>query len=169
MLLAGERHGAVLPGFDMPNSPACIIPDDIKGKTVIHTTSAGTQGIANAKNADEILGAGLVNAAATAEYIKRSGAEKVSLVCMGLEAAAKTAEDTLCAEYIKSILIGTTIDMEKGIKDLMHTDGAKFFDPKQQEVFPEKDFELCTKVDKFDFVMKLYKTQSGLSYMKKEC
>ena len=36
--------------------------------------------------------------------IKNSGAEDVSLVCMGLEALSQTEEDNLCAYYIKSIL-----------------------------------------------------------------
>ena len=68
-LLAGERHGAILPGFDFGNSPSQLATMDITGKTVVHTTSAGTQGIANAVNATEILGGSLLNARATAEMI----------------------------------------------------------------------------------------------------
>ena len=66
-ILAGERHGKILPGFDMGNSPSQMSTVDVAGKTVVHTTSAGTQGIANAVFADEILGGSLVNARATAE------------------------------------------------------------------------------------------------------
>ena len=91
-ILAGERHGKILPGFDTGNAPSLLPLIDVRGKTVVHTTSAGTQGIANARYADEILGASLVNAKATAEYIRKSGAEEVSLVCMGLEALAPTEE-----------------------------------------------------------------------------
>ena len=54
-LLAGERHGAILPGFDMGKSPAQAEKMDLEGKTIIHTTSAGTQGVANARKADIIL------------------------------------------------------------------------------------------------------------------
>ncbi len=154
-ILAGERHGKILPGFDVGNSPSELIKLDSKGKTVVHTTSAGTQGIANAKGADEILGASLVNARATAGYIKNSGAQVVSLVCMGLEAKSETEEDTLCARYIKSILEGETIDMPAEIEDLKRTSGAKFFDKAQNDVFPEADFGMCTELDKFNFVMKL--------------
>ena len=49
-----------------------VIKLDLKEKTIIHTTSAGTQGIANAINAEEILTGSLVNAKAIAEYIKRN-------------------------------------------------------------------------------------------------
>jgi len=167
MILAGERHGKILPGFDVGNSPSELIKLNSVGKTVVHTTSAGTQGIANAVNADEILGCSLLTAKATAEYIKRSGAEDVSLVCMGLEAISETEEDTLCANYIKSLLEGTEIDMEKEIENLKYTSGAKFFDKAQNDVFPEADFHMCTELNKFDFVLKLRKGNDGLSYMEK--
>lgn len=167
MLLVGERHGKILPGFDCGNSPSQLVTLDAVGKTVIHTTSAGTQGIANAKNADEILGCSLLTAKATAEYIKKSGAEDVSLVCMGLEALSQTEEDNLCAYYIKSILEGTEIDMPAEIEKLKTTSGAKFFDKAQNDVFPEADFGMCTELDKFDFVLKLEKGEDGLGYMKK--
>ena len=167
MILAGERHGKILPSFDTGNSPSQLLSLDAAGKTVVHTTSAGTQGIANAVNATEILGASLLTAKATAEYIKRSGAQDVSLVCMGLEALAPTEEDTLCAEYIKSLLEGTSIDMAPRIEELKYTSGAKFFDPAQAEVFPEADFHMCVELDKFDFALRLVTGADGIRYMEK--
>ena len=166
-ILAGERKGKIMPGFDVGNSPSELVKLDCKGKTVVHTTSAGTQGIANAVNATEILGCSLVNAKATAEYIKRNGTTDVSLVCMGLEALSQTEEDNLCAYYIKSILEGTTIDMPVEIEKLKTTSGAKFFDKAQNDVFPEKDFFMCTELDKFDFAMRIKKSDDGLDYMEK--
>lgn len=167
MLLAGERHGAILPGFDTGNSPSQLAGLDVQGKTVIHTTSAGTQGIANAIHAEEILGGSLVNALATARYIKKRHPKQISLVCMGLEAVAQTEEDNLCAEYIKCLLEGKTIDMQAEIESLKTTSGAKFFDKEQNQVFPEKDFYMCTELDKFDFVLRLEKGDDGFNYMRK--
>lgn len=155
VILVGERHGKILPGFDFGNSPSQLQGADLAGKTVIHTTSAGTQGIANAKNADVILTGSLVNANAIAKYILKNKYQDVSLVCMGLEATTPTEEDTMCAEYIKSILEGKPMELKDEIEKLKVTSGAKFFDLSQQDVFPEKDFYLCTDVDKFDFVLKL--------------
>ena len=166
-ILAGERHGKILEGFDTGNAPSLIHLLELRGKTVVHTTSAGTQGIANAKNASEILGCGLVNAKATAEYIRKSGAEVVSLVCMGLEALAPTEEDTLCARYIKALLLGEQIDMQNEIESLKYTSGAKFFDKAQNDVFPEKDFYMCTELDRFPFVMRITEGEEGLNYMEK--
>ena len=167
MILAGERHGKILPGFDTGNSLSQLMAIDADGKTVIHTTSAGTQGIANAVHANEILGCGLVNAGATADYIRRSGTKEVSLVCIGLEAITQTEEDNLCAYYIKSLLENTAIDMKSEIEKLKMTSGAKFFDKEQNKVFPKQDFYMCTELDKFDFVLKLKKGDNGMNYMKK--
>ena len=167
-ILAGERQGAILPGFDIGNSPSQLSRVDVTGKTVIHTTSAGTQGIANAIHADEILGGSLVNARATTDYIRKSGAEEVSLVCMGLEALAPTEEDTLCAEYIKSLLEDRPIDLRTALEELRRTAGAKFFDPAMAEVFPTDDFWMCIDVDRFDFVMKLQRPDGEPAYMRRE-
>ncbi len=165
-ILIGERHGKILPGFDYGNSPSQIENVNLKDKVIIHTTSAGTQGIANAKNADMILTGSLVNARAIAEFIRQNEFKDVSLVCMGLEAIEPIEEDTLCAEYIKSLLGDKPFDLNKRIEQLKITSGAKFFDETNQEVFPKRDFELCTDVDKFNFVLKLVHGEK-FDYMKK--
>ena len=87
---------------------------------------------------------------------------------MGLKAVSETEEDNLCALYIKSLLENNPIMLEEEIEKLMSTSGAKFFDPEQQEVFPEEDFYLSTEVNKFNFVLKVEKDEvSGLDYVRK--
>ncbi len=152
-VLVGERGGAIQPGFDFGNSPSQVAPVDFTGKTVVHTTSAGTQGIAGAAGADRILAAALVNAGATARRIRSLGAEDVSLVCMGLAGLEETAEDTLCARVIRDRLEGRAVDVSDEIADLARTSGAKFFDPARQSVFPRADFALCTALDTVDFAL----------------
>ena len=70
-LLAGEREGRDLPGFDFGNSPARIAAAQLAGRTLVHTTHAGTQGITAATAADEVLSGSLVNAAAIVRYIRQ--------------------------------------------------------------------------------------------------
>ena len=168
-ILCGERGGAIIPGFDYGNSPSAVAEADFTGKTVIHTTSAGTQGIVNAVGADEILGGCLVNAKAIAYYIKKSRPEFVSLVCMGLAGKCPTDEDTLCAEYIKSLLEDRPLgDMDSRVDGLRYTDGAKFFDEAQQHIFPRRDFELSTMVGICPFVLRLTDdAESGLQRMER--
>ena len=166
VVLIGERGGRICDGFDFGNSPSQIEGENLHGKTVVHTTSSGTQGLFGAVNAQVVLGASLVNAAATAAYIRRQGFDTVSLVCMGLAGIAPTEEDTLCARYIQSLLEGRPISLDEEIEDLKRTSGAKFFDPSQNDVFPEKDFALCTQVDRFPFALCLETDEQGQRYMK---
>ncbi|MDO4488013.1 MAG: 2-phosphosulfolactate phosphatase [Eubacteriales bacterium] len=169
-ILIGERGGKKCPGFDFGNSPSAVKDYDFTGKTVVHTTSAGTQGVANAKGADEIIGGSLVTAKAIAKYIKEKNPEVVSLVCMGLAGEKETTEDTLCAEYIKYILENGSeagFDMEAGIKKCAETDGAKFFDKNRQEVFPEEDFHMSVDADRFDFVLKIEEGSDGFMHTRR--
>lgn len=150
-ILMGERHGKILPGFDYGNAPSSIYDLDFKNKTVIHTTSNGTAGLKNAIHADQLYVSSLVNSKATTLSILKDNPKEVSLVAMGWE-GRRTEEDILCGEYLKSLLLNNPIqDIKKKADDLRFTEGKKFFDPNRQDVFPQKDFTLCTAVDIFDF------------------
>lgn len=166
-ILMGERGGAKCPGFDFGNSPSAVKDFDFTGRTVVHTTSAGTQGVANATGATQMLTGALVNAKAIADYIKASGAEDVSLVCMGLAGKEPTEEDTLCAEYIKALVEGRPFDLTPGIELCKRTSGAKFFDP-EKPIFPEEDFHLCVEADKFDFVLHVEQGADGLMHTRRK-
>ena len=169
-LLAGERKGKKCEGFDLGNSPSAALKMDLKGKTVIHTTSAGTQGIVNASGASSIITGSLVNAAAIARYIKKEDPERVSIVAMGNGGVKPAAEDELCAEYIRSLLIDEPIeDIDRRIVDLRFRGGEHFFDPNDQDVFPEADFHLCARRDIFDFVIEVKKDALGFYTEKIEC
>ncbi len=161
-VLIGERKGRKCEGFDFGNSPSETAKHDLRGKTVIHTTSAGTQGIINAKEADEIITGSLVNAKAVARYIMENQPKEVSLVCMGNGGIAPAKEDELCAEYIRSILEGAELpDMDERVKRLRYEGGAHFFDRQNQDVFPEPDFWMCIEYNKFNFVLRVEKDEKG--------
>ena len=161
-LLIGERHGQKCDGFDYGNSPSSMTKEDVRGKTIIHTTSAGTQGIVNAVGADEIITGSLVNAKAVARYIMEKQPSMVSLVCMGNAGVRSAPEDELCAEYIKSILEGRELyDMERRVNDLKRHGGEHFFDPSRQHIFPEADFHLCVQCNKFPFVIRMERDELG--------
>ena len=162
-LLAGERGGAKCEGFDFGNSPSAIPAEAVRGRRVIHTTSAGTQGLTHAVRAGQILTGSLVNAAAVAAYICRQQPETVSLVCMGNAGVREAPEDLLCAEYLRSLLRGTPLaDIDERIRALRWHGGAHFFDKNKQAFFPEADFWLCTKRDCFPFVLRAQRDALGL-------
>ena len=162
-VLIGERHGRKLDRFDFGNSPSTVDPEAIRGKRIIHTTSAGTQGVANAIQADGILAGCFLNARATAEYIRRQDPGKVSLVCMGKEGLAPAEEDELCALYLKSLLEGEGMpDIDDRLQALRTGGGSHFFDPALRDVYPEKDFWMCIDRDRFGFVIRIERDRDGL-------
>jgi 2-phosphosulfolactate phosphatase len=159
-LLIGERHARKLPGFDCGNSPADLEQLDLVGRTLIHTTHAGTQGLTNALQADEVLTGALVNAGAIVRYLQARRPEIVTIVRMGHEARENSDEDDICAELLRSRLVGEPMPID-GIRERLRgaSSAQKFFDP-ACDWAPERDFELCTRVDEFDFVLQLDRAAS---------
>src|SRR5262249_6556218 len=154
-LAFGERHGRKLPGFDFGNSPTDILAVDLRDKTVLHTTHAGTQGLTNASAADVGLTGSLVNAGAICAHIQSLAPSCVTVVRMGQNAEARATEDDLCAELLHARLSGRAYDTSSLRARLRAAPAAqKFFDPTATWA-PERDFELCTDVDRFDFVLRL--------------
>lgn len=154
-ILLGERNEKKVPGFDFGNSPTHIQHQDLRGKTIVMTTSSGTKGLMNAKGADEILSGSFVNAGAIIKYLKSKNPEFISLVCMGYEGNRPTQEDTFLAEYIREILLGNSTDFIRMKEILRMGDGARLLDPRNHEWSPSTDFDLCLDLDRFDFVLKL--------------
>lgn len=166
-ILIGERHEKMCEGFDYGNSPTHILTENFHGKSIIHTTSSGTQGISNAVNASEILTGSFVNAKAIVNYLRLKCPQQVSLVGMGYEGVRTSQEDDFCADYIENELLGIETDFES-IKGTLRTgDGARLLDPKNHAHSPATDFDLCLDRDKFDFVLVVKKDESGLNYLEK--
>jgi 2-phosphosulfolactate phosphatase len=158
-LLIGERHARRLPGFDCGNSPTELHGFDLAERTLVHTTHSGTQGLANASEADEVLTGALVNAAAIVRYIRARNPEEVTLVRMGHEARERCEEDDACASLLEARLTGQPFDVASLRERLRRApSAAKFFDP-ACDWAPEPDFYLCTEIDRFDFVLRLDRTR----------
>jgi 2-phosphosulfolactate phosphatase len=160
-VMAGERSEKKIEGFDFGNSPTEILKADLRGKILIHTTTAGTYGLISAVKADSIITGSLVNAAAVARYIRANNPEQVSLVAMGYRARKSADEDLLCAEYIKSLIEGKDEDFTERIANLRFTSGKRFFEPRNIDFSPPSDFFLCTMADKFNFVLRAEKRFDG--------
>ncbi len=161
-LLAGERGGKKCEGFDFGNTPSGIPPEAVRGKLIFHTTSAGTQGVQNAAFASEIVTGSLVNASAVAAYIRQRQPGEVSLVAMGNGGVRTAPEDVLCAEYIRSLVLGQPFpELAERIALLPDHGCEHFFNPETQEIFPTPDFGLCTMTDRFPFVLRIERDGIG--------
>lgn len=166
-ILIGERHEKICDGFDFGNSPTHLLNVDFTGKTIVHTTSSGTQGIDLANSALKIITGSFVNAYAIVAYLKYMKPESVSLVSMGYEGLYATDEDEFCAQYIENMLLNQETDFGLMVEKLKVGDGARLLDPKNHQHSPATDFDLCLDLNRFDFVLQIAKDEQGLNYLEK--
>jgi 2-phosphosulfolactate phosphatase len=94
-LLAGERHGLPIEGFDLGNSPGECTPAVCNGKTMVITTTNGTSALLACLGADTVVLGSFVNFAATSQRLLHE-AKPIHLVCAGTEGWI-SYEDTLLA------------------------------------------------------------------------
>ena len=113
--LGGERNGVKPSGFDAGNSPDDYPEDLVKGKTVIVTTSNGTQLFQKCKQAKLRLIAGFVNIDAVTEKINSfiendPSVTGIVVLCAGTNGRI-SYEDTICAGAIIDKINGKTEDI----------------------------------------------------------
>lgn len=101
-LLAGERGGLTVAGFDLGNSPRECTPARLYDKTLIFTTSNGTRAILAAAAADRVLIASFVNFSAVCEQLL-SDARPIHIVCAG-DDGQPCLEDTMLAGAFVEVL-----------------------------------------------------------------
>ncbi len=147
-ILFGERHGLIAEWCEYGNSPVEASRLWLKGKKIILTTSAGSQGVVNANLADEILVWSFANANAIIKYIKNKNPEKVSLIAIGLDSMEIAEEDELCWRYIRAMLLWENMDFDEIKKEISECSGAD----RLRSLYQEDDLELCTKLDIYDIV-----------------
>jgi 2-phosphosulfolactate phosphatase len=105
-LIAGERRGEPLEGFDLGNSPLEFSAARVSGRTIVFTTSNGTRALVAARSAAAVGVAGLVNASAAAAWAVAQGHDLI-VVCAG-ERGARSLEDHVCA----GLLVGRVMTLE---------------------------------------------------------
>jgi 2-phosphosulfolactate phosphatase len=175
-LLAGEIGGRLIPGFDLNNSPSLMSATDVRGRTIIQRTGAGTQGAAGAINATHMLVCSLANARATAIYARKLADTTGGLVTLlptegSSQYLQHLGEDSVCAVYIEALLREQKNASELLADNLARLEASGRFDfMKQGDVdFPFEDIALIKGVDRFDFVMVGQRRQAdGFNYVEVE-
>jgi len=61
VVLAGERNSVRIPGFKLGNSPTEMTAEVVQGKTIVMTTTNGTQALLSTAGAREVIVAAAVN------------------------------------------------------------------------------------------------------------
>ncbi|MGI4749211.1 MAG: 2-phosphosulfolactate phosphatase [Janthinobacterium lividum] len=94
-LLAAERNGEVVTGFDFGNSPFSYTKEKVAGKTIVLTTTNGTHALHLSRAAKKVIIGSFLNLSALCSWLK-SQQENVLLVCAGWKNNFNL-EDTLFA------------------------------------------------------------------------
>lgn len=108
-LRGGERNAVKIEGFDLGNSPLEYKKKAVEGKTLILTTTNGTNAINNTKGADVVVLACFRNATAVAEHILGRlpqcdrHTHDIVIVCAGTEGRF-SMDDGLCAGMLIELL-----------------------------------------------------------------
>lgn len=113
-LLAGERGGQRLPGFDLGNSPREFTPETVRGRDVILTTSNGTKTLRAVEEGRSVAIGALLNRAAIGRWL-RARDEDALIVCSGYEGVF-SLEDAVCAGAVVDSLTAdeTSVVFEDG-------------------------------------------------------
>ena len=105
-LRGGERKALKIEGFDLSNSPLEYKKKVVEGKTIIITTTNGTNAINNVKGADEVVLACFRNVTAVADHLvglSHRGSRDIVIVCAGTEGRF-SLDDGLCAGMLIELL-----------------------------------------------------------------
>ncbi|MDA8714807.1 2-phosphosulfolactate phosphatase [Flavobacteriales bacterium] len=104
-IVAAERKGQVVEGFNLGNSPYSWMNPELIGKTVVLTTTNGTQAIHTSRRANEMIIGSLINLDAVVDYLLK---KKLNVMLLGSGWRNKFClEDTICAGAIADGLLAS--------------------------------------------------------------
>ena len=121
-IIAGERDGDMIKGFDYGNSPFNFTEENIKGEKLAFTTTNGTQVVnlvkqGKHKNVELIIGS-FINVSVLVEFLNEQKKD-ILILCSGWKNSINT-EDSLLAGRIVDLL------KKKGNIELMEAAGLAY-------------------------------------------
>ncbi len=157
-ILAGETGGIKTPGFDIGNSPFEYMDDAIKNRTIVISTTNGSNAVCAVAAADRIYIGAMINASAVAKKAFDDGRD-ILIACAGTDGKI-SADDVLTAGAIcEEIVQMANGDVEqsdtvrlsrwvyKGYIDGRVAIEESFHYDRLKKLGFEKDLQFCFKRD----------------------
>ena len=155
-LLAAERNGEVVAGFDFGNSPFSYTKEKVSGKTVVLTTTNGTHALHLSRKAKKIVIGSFLNLTSLCNWLKTQN-ESILLVCAGWKNNFNL-EDTLFAGAVVEQLkeSGYTLDdpamaandlFQIGKNDIGQYLSKTSHGERLKKLGIEKDIAFCLQID----------------------
>ena len=166
VLLAGEREGYRIDGFELGNSPFEMTREAVGGRTLVMCSTNGTRAIVAGRAGAEAIVACFLNMSA-AVRCARDSARSVTVLCSGKLGAA-AVEDVVCAGMLVERLAGGGEDAaltggaRRGIEayrrhagDLVGMLAECEHGRYLTQIGMGRDVPYCAEVDRFDLVPRL--------------
>ncbi len=156
VILAGERQGFKIKGFQLGNSPLEYIPQRVKGKIIILTTTNLTRIANSAQNASHLLIGCLINAQSAAQKAKITAQETgkpITIIHVG-RLNKKAPEDYITAQTIKNCIQNKSLPKNIAQK-ILETPNAQYL----AHIGYRKDVEYCSQLN-ITATVPIYKNQA---------
>jgi len=155
-LLAAERDGKIVDGFDFGNSPFSYTKEKVAGKTVVLTTTNGTHALHLSRNAKSVVIGSFLNLTSLCNWLKTAD-ENILLMCAGWKNNFNL-EDTLFAgavvEQLKTLnfklddaAIAANDLFQIGKQDINGYLKKTSHSERLKKLGIQKDIEFCLQVD----------------------
>lgn len=163
LLVMGEVGGLPPPGFDFGNSPTQLQTAPVAGRHLVQRTGAGTQGAVRCHRADPMFTASFAVAGATVRAIQALAPRSVTLVATG---HTWGDEDRACADYLEQHLRGATPNPNPYLDRVRAAVLGRAGEIEARDTHGA-DLDRCTRLDAFDFAMRV-RREGGRLVMRKE-
>lgn len=160
-LTAGERDGKKVEGFDLGNSPFEYMNGSVRGRKIAFTTTNGTQAIAKASSAKDIIIGSFLNLSAAVAYLRKTP-NNVLIVCSGWKGKVNLEDTVFAGALVENLknefdyacdapMIAQRLyeqarnNLNDFLKDSSHI-------KRLRKLNIEKDIDFCLTEDKYDVV-----------------
>lgn len=155
-LLAAERDGKVVDGFDFGNSPFSYAAANVSGKRIVLTTTNGTYTIEQAAHAAEIAIGSFLNLTALCNWLI-AGKRDVLLVCAGWKKNFNLEDSVFAGAVIEKLGAEFSVSGDSGIaaadlfslykSDLNRVIERSSHSKRMKALGIEKDAAFCLQTD----------------------
>lgn len=111
-IAAAERNGEVVEGFSVGNSPIAFAQMDLKGKTIVMTTTNGTRAINLASGAKKVVIGSFLNLTALTDWLVKQN-ENVLLLCSGWKDKFNLEDSVFAGAVMERLLESGKFGMEE--------------------------------------------------------
>jgi 2-phosphosulfolactate phosphatase len=161
VVLAGERGGLRIEGYDLGNSPREMTPDAVAGRHVIFNSTNGTKLLRRFAGFQSVVVGSFVCLSALVSYLGKCGGDPI-LCCAGQSGKFST-EDALAAGFIISRLDRPDADLDDAglfARRMVGMAGDAWKDWARNSSHGHllaslglaDDLDFCLTIDKYDFV-----------------